>query len=54
LRTFGDTNAGSFGLRVISCIPSLRRVSNTRIAFCSYHAILYEIGASLTSLALTS
>ena len=49
LRTFGEINAGSFGPRVILCISSLRRVSNTRTAFCSYYAMLYEIGASLTS-----
>jgi hypothetical protein len=38
--TFGETNAGSLGPSVISFIPSLRRESNTRTAFCSYHAIL--------------
>ena len=47
--TFGDKNAGNVGPKCIFFTPKESNASNTITAFCSYYAMLYAIGRSLTS-----
>ena len=47
-KTAGETNFGSVGPSMMFFTPKWRRASRTNTAFCSYHAMLYEIGRSFT------
>ena len=48
LATFGERNAGNVGPKWMFLIPKCNNDNNTITAFCSYQAMLYEIGNSFT------
>ena len=47
--TFGERKAGSVGPKWIFLTPRYNSAKRTMTAFCSYQAMLYEIGSSLIS-----
>ena len=48
--TFGERNAGSVGPKWMFLTPRYNSAKRTMTAFCSYQAMLYEMGSSLISL----
>ena len=44
LATFGERNAGNVGPKWIFLTPKCNNDNNTITAFCSYQAMLYDIG----------